>query len=84
MSDRAGRSFSAKLDGTEAPYIGDPRFTSVSVKLIDSRTIEESDKNQDKIVLITRWTVGPDGTTMHVRFDNTQGFVQEQTGHKIK
>jgi len=84
MSDRAGRSFSAKLDGTEAPYSGDPRFTSVSVKLIDSRTIEESDKNQDKIVLITRWTVGPDGTTMHVRFDNTQGFVQEQTGHKIE
>jgi hypothetical protein len=84
MSDRAGRSFSAKLDGTEAPYSGDPRFTSVSVKLIDSRTIEESDKNQDKIVLITRWTVDPDGKTMHVRFDNTQGFVQEQTGHKIK
>ena len=84
MSDRVGRSFSAKLDGTDAPYSGDPRFTSVSVKLIDSKTIEESDKNQDKIVLITRWSVDPDGKTMHVRFDNTQGFVQEQTGHKLE
>jgi hypothetical protein len=84
MSGRAGRSFSAKLDGTVAPYNGDPRFTSVSVKLIDSKTIEESDRNKDKIVLISRWTVDPDGKAMHVRFDDTQGFVQEQTGHKIE
>lgn len=84
MSDRLGRSFSAKLDGTDAPYNGDPRFTSVSINLIDRKTIEESDKNQDKIVLVTRWAVDPDGTTMHVRFDDTQGHVQEQTGHKIQ
>jgi hypothetical protein len=84
MSDGMGRSFTAKLDGTDAPYQGDPEFTSVSVKQIDERTIEESDKNDGKIVKITRWAVDPDGKTMHVRFDDGHGHVQQQTGHKVK
>jgi hypothetical protein len=84
MSDRQGRSFLAKLDGTEAPYNGSSEFTSVSLKVIDSHTIEESDKKGGKVVKIDRWAVDPDGKTMHVRFDNTQGFVQEQTGHKVE
>jgi len=84
MSDRMGRSFVAKLDGTDAPYKGDPKFTSVSVKMIDSRTIEESDKNGSNVTKIARWSVEPDGKTMHVRFDNTQGKIQEQTGHKME
>jgi len=84
MSDRMGRSFSAKLDGTEAPYNGSDEFTSVSLKMIDSHTIEESDEKGGKVVKISRWDVGPDGKTMRVRFDNTQGFVQEQTGHKVE
>jgi hypothetical protein len=29
-------------------------------------------------------TMSADGKTMHVRFDNTQGYVQEQTGHKVE
>ena len=84
MSDRMGRSFSAKLDGTEAPYGGSDEFTSVSLKVIDSHTIEESDKRAGKVVKISRWSVGPDGKTMHVRFDDTQGHVQEQDGRKVQ
>lgn len=84
MSDRMGRSFSAKFDGTEAPYKGSDEFTSVSLKLIDDHTIEESDKKGGKVVKIDRWSVGPDGKTMHVRFDDTQGHVQEQTGHRVE
>jgi hypothetical protein len=83
MSDRMGRSFSATLDGADAPYTGDPSFTSVSIRLIDASTIEESDKKDGKIVQINRWTVDPDGTTMHARFDDTHGHVQEQAGHKV-
>ncbi len=83
MSDRMGRSFSAKLDGTDAPYNGSVEFSSVSLRMIDSHTIEESDKKNGKVVKISRWHVDPDGITMHVRFDNTRGFVQEQTGHKV-
>jgi len=84
MSERVGRSFSAKLDGTDSPYIGSEEFTHVSVKLIDSHTIEELDKKDGKVMKINRWSVDADGKTMHVRFDNTQGFVQEQTGHKVE
>ena len=84
MSDRLGRSFSAKLDGTEAPYNGSDEITSVSLKTIDSHTIEESDKKGAKVVKISRWSVDPDGKTMHVRFDDTHGHVQEQNGSKVQ
>jgi len=84
MSDHMGRSFTAKLDGTDAPYQGDPEFDTVSVKQLDERTLEETDKNAGKVVKITRWAVDPDGQTIHVRFDDGHGHVQQQTGHKLK
>jgi hypothetical protein len=84
MSDRMGRSFAAKLDGTEAPYKGSDEFSSVTLKKIDDHTIEESDRRGGKVVKISLWSIGHDGMTMHVRFDNTQGYVQEQTGHKVQ
>jgi hypothetical protein len=83
MSDHMGRSFTATLDGTDAPYNGDSELTSVSLKLIDSRTIEEYDKKDGKVVKVCRWAIDPDGKTIYARFDNTQGKVQEQTGHRI-
>ena len=83
MSDKMGRSFKAKLDGTDAPYTGAPDFSTVSVKLIDPRTIEEQDKSEGKVVKVTRWAVTPDGKTMHARFDDTHGHIQEQDGHKL-
>jgi hypothetical protein len=60
MTDRLGRSFSAKLDGTETPYNGSDEFTNVSLKIIDGHTIEESDKKGGKVVKIDRWSVDPD------------------------
>lgn len=56
----------------------------MSLKVIDKNTIEESDKKDGKIVKISLWSVGPDGKTMHVRFDDTHGHVQEQDGHKME
>lgn len=84
MSDRMGRSFSTKLDGTESPYVGSDEFDSVSLKMINDHKIEESDKKGGKVVKIDRWSVDPDGKTMHVQFDDTQGHVEEQTGHKVE
>lgn len=84
MSDRMGRSFAAKLDGTDAPYRGSDEFTSVSLRVIDSHTLEESDKRDGKVVKISLWSVASDGKTMHVRFDDTKGSIQEQTGHKVE
>jgi hypothetical protein len=83
MSDRMGRSFQAPLDGTIAPYQGDPRFTAVTVRMVDDRTIEESNLSGGDVVQVTHWQVDPDGRTMHVRFDDTHGHVMEQTGHKL-
>jgi hypothetical protein len=37
-----------------------------------------------QVVKISRWTVGPDGKTMHARFDDTHGHIQEEDGHKIQ
>jgi hypothetical protein len=84
MSDRMGRSFRAQFDGTPAPYKGSDEFNGVSLKLIDERTIEESDLNNGKVVKISTWALAPDGQTIHARFDDTHGHVQEQDGHKVK
>lgn len=83
MTDRLGRSFTATVDGPDAPYLGDSSFTSVSLRLIDAHTLEESDKKDGKVVHVNRWSIAPDGRTIHARFDDTHGHVQEQTGHRI-
>jgi len=83
MTDRLGRSFTATVDGPDAPYLGDRTFTSVSLRLIDPHTLEESDKKDGKVVHINRWAIDSDGKTVHATFDDTHGHVQHQTGHRI-
>jgi hypothetical protein len=73
----------ARLDGTPSDYRGDPRFTSVSVRWLDDRTIEETDRNGNEVVLVMEWRVEADGATMHVRFDDRRGHVMEQYGRKL-
>jgi hypothetical protein len=84
MTDRMGRSFTAKFDGTLTAYKGSDEFDRVSLKLIDERTIEESDWKNGKVLKISRWALAPDGLTMHARFDDTHGHIQEQDGHKVQ
>jgi hypothetical protein len=83
MADGFGRSFDARLDGTPAPYWGDARYTSVSVRSIDETTIEERDLDGDVTVLLLVWRVDPDRGTMHVRFDDLHGHVMEQDGRRL-
>ncbi len=66
MSTRTGQSYTAKLDGTEAPYKGDPGTTSVSVKKVDKNTIEETDKRDGKVISVARMTVAADGKNMTI------------------
>ncbi|HEX2799344.1 MAG TPA: hypothetical protein VHQ44_06700 [Thermoanaerobaculia bacterium] len=66
MSTRTGQGYSAKLDGTEAPYKGDPGTTSVSVKKVDKNTIEETDKRDGKVSSVARMTVAADGKSMTI------------------
>lgn len=57
MSDLTGDSYTAKFDGKDYPYEGDPGTTSVSLKRINATTIEETDKRAGKVISISRMTV---------------------------
>lgn len=66
MSDLTGDSYTAKFDGKDYPYKGDPGTTSVSLKKINANTIEETDKRDGKVITVSRMTVSPDGRTLTV------------------
>jgi hypothetical protein len=70
MTNPTGQSYTAKLDGTDAPYKGDPGTTSVSVKRMDKSTIEESDKRDGKVIGVARMTVSADGKSMAISYDD--------------
>lgn len=66
MSDPTGETFTAKLDGTDAPVKGSYSHDTVSLKKIDAHTIEETDKRADTVVLVSKMTVSADGKKMTV------------------
>jgi|SRR5579864_7058401 len=83
MSNPTGQSYTAKLDGTEAPYKGDPGTTSVSVKKTGPNAVEETDKREGKVIAVVRWTVSPDGKTMKaVIEDKLHGTTSEFSATK--
>ena len=83
MSNQTGQSYVAKLDGTEAPYKGDPGTTSVSVKSVGKNTIEETDKRDGKVIGVSRMTVAADGKTMTAKFeDKLRGTSSQFTATK--
>jgi hypothetical protein len=65
-STPTGQAYEAKLDGTEAPYKGDPGTTSVSVKKIGKNTLQETDKLNGKTISIATLTVAADGRSMKI------------------
>jgi hypothetical protein len=69
-TDSTGSSYTAKLDGTDAPYTGDPGITSVSVKMLGKDTLEETFKRDGKVVEIHKVTVSADGKTLKVIVDD--------------
>ena len=66
MTSPTGQSYSAKLDGTDAPFKGDPGTSSVSVKQMGKNVIEESDKRDGKVISVARMSVSSDGKTMSI------------------
>jgi hypothetical protein len=64
MTQPSGESFTAKFDGKDYPYKGDPGITAVSLKRINANTIEETAKRNGKAISRTRLTVSPDGRTL--------------------
>jgi hypothetical protein len=83
MTSPTGSSYTAKLDGTEAPYSGDPGVTSVSVHEIDARGFEETDERDGKPVMVWRWQFDADGKTARVHMkDVATGDVTEALARK--
>jgi hypothetical protein len=70
MSNPTGQSYTAKLNGTEAPYKGDPGTTSVSVKMKGKNTLEETDKRGDKVISISKTTLEPDGKAAKIMVED--------------
>lgn len=67
MTTPTGQSYTAKMDGTEAPYKGDPGTTSVSLKKTGPNSFEETDKRDGKVIAVVKVTVSADGKT--IKFD---------------
>jgi hypothetical protein len=63
-SSAARQSYTAKLDGTDARYKGDPGIDTVSVKRLAANIIEETDKYKGEIISVTKSTVSADGKAM--------------------
>ncbi len=70
MTNPTGQSYTAKLDGPEAPYKGDPGITSVSVKMLGKDTLEETDKRDGKVISIAKTTVSADGKTAKIVYED--------------
>ena len=70
MTNLTGQSYTAKLDGTDAPYKGDPGTTSVSVKMHGKDMLEETVKRDGKVIGISKMTVSPDGKTMKLAYED--------------
>jgi len=83
MSNPTGQSYTAKLDGSDAPYKGDPGTTSVSVKKLSDNAVEETDKRDGKVIGIYKIIVAPDGKTLTVDVDHKlHGTTSKFTAEK--
>jgi hypothetical protein len=70
MTNPTGQSYTAKLDGTQAPYTGDPGTTTVSLKMHGKDTLEETDYRDGKVIGIGKMTVSADGKTAKMEFED--------------
>jgi hypothetical protein len=83
MTSPVGQSYTAKLDGTEAPYKGDLGTTSVSVKALAKNVLEETDKRNGKVITVFRITLSADGKTLSITAeDKLHGTTTHFTADK--
>lgn len=65
-----GENYTAKPDGKDYPYHGDPGMTSVEIKKVNDHTLEEIDKRDGKVISVARMMVSADGKTMVLAVDD--------------
>jgi hypothetical protein len=78
-----GPSYEVKFDGKDYPTSGDPNHATTALKLIDDFTMEETDKQDGKVVVVTLITVSKDGKSMKVEsVDKLRGSTMTYTAEK--
>ena len=83
MTNPAGQSYTAKLDGTDAPVKGDPGITGVSVRMLGKDTLQETLKRDGKVISIAKLTVSADGKTAKwIVDDKLQGTTVKGSAQK--
>ncbi|MGC1449205.1 MAG: hypothetical protein WA830_04130 [Candidatus Sulfotelmatobacter sp.] len=76
------QSYEVKFDGKDYPVSGDLHST-VSLKVIDEYTLEETDKQDGKAITVARMTVSRDGKSMTVESsDKQRGGTMTYTAEK--
>jgi hypothetical protein len=68
--------YTANFDGKDYPLTGSQNADKVSLKRIDARTTERTDKKGDKVVLTATRVVSKDGKTMTVTVKGTNAQGQ--------
>ncbi len=65
-STPTGQSYKAQIDGPDAPYVGDPGTTSISVKKLGPDSMQETGKLNGKVAFIAKMTVSGDKMTTNL------------------
>jgi hypothetical protein len=77
------QTYAAKFDGNDYP-IGRSGHATISLKLIDEYTLEETDKRDGKLISVSRMTVAKDGRSMKVEStDKQRGGIMTYTADKL-
>jgi hypothetical protein len=72
MKAGTGQSFNAKMDGNFYPMENSSSGSQVSIKKIDANTFEQTSKIGEKVIVVYRLTVDPDGKTMKIHVDDKE------------
>lgn len=81
FSTPTGQSYTAKLDGTDAPYTGDPNVTTVAVKKLGPNSFEETDKRDGKVITVAKMTTSGNTLTIDVN-DKLHGTTSHFVANK--
>jgi hypothetical protein len=82
FADPTDQHYKAKLDGTETPFEGDLSGSVVSVKRIGENTIEETDREDGKVVRVARFVISDDGKTLKISETNKANETRWFVCHK--
>lgn len=67
-----GESFTARLNGPAAPMNDNPDVNSVSVKMLDGRTLQETDMRDGKVTTVMTMTLSADNKTAKLKAEDKE------------